>query len=356
MTDEELLNYLYYEKKNFDGINELYRKAKVQHPKINLGTVKDWLNKQQTAQLNDKPVKQNNFLPIYSESPYAFQIDLTFFPRYKKQNDNNYVLFTAININSRFAYAYYSKDKNMNTILDILKQMEKKTIINSIYCDEGTEFNNKEFKDFCEKESINLIMFKDDSHKLGIINRFHRTLKDKLTKYFNAEDSVRWVDVIDDIINNYNNTINRGIGFKPIEVNSFIENYLIEQAKEKTGQIIKDDYSDIKEGLYCRILNKNKLFSDKMTSKYNDQVFKIMKIKNNSVIVENINDDSIEYEVKKSNIKIIPKPERVKELKEQKIASKENKVVRKLKKDDMNENNIINVREERIRRPNQFYL
>jgi hypothetical protein len=43
--------------------------------------------------------------------PFSFQLDLTFFPRYRKYNNGFYVLFTAININSRFAYAYYGKNK-----------------------------------------------------------------------------------------------------------------------------------------------------------------------------------------------------------------------------------------------------
>ena len=64
------------------------------------------------------------------------------FPRFKKQNSGFYVLYTAININTRFAYAYFSKDKESKTILDMLKKQEEKTIINSITCDEGTEFKN----------------------------------------------------------------------------------------------------------------------------------------------------------------------------------------------------------------------
>ncbi len=34
--------------------------------------------------------------------------------------------------NARYAHAYYAKNKEMNTILDMLKDMEKKTVINSI--------------------------------------------------------------------------------------------------------------------------------------------------------------------------------------------------------------------------------
>ena len=219
MNDTELLNKLYYVDHNYDSIQNLYLKSKKINPKIKKEFVKDWLSKQQTSQMTDVPVIKNEYLPIYSETPYSFQIDLTFFPRYKKENKGNYVLFTAININSRFAYAYYSDNKNMNTIINFIKNIENKTIINTITSDKGTEFNNSEFKKFCSDNDIILYLVKDESHKkLSIINRFHRTLKDKLVKYFIGNNTLDWINVIDKIILNYNDTINRGIGYAPNQV------------------------------------------------------------------------------------------------------------------------------------------
>ena len=82
-----------------------------------------------TSTNNNKKVKKKVFLPIYSESHYSFQIDLTFFPRYKKENKNYYVLFTAININSRYAYAYYAEDKEQKNIIEILNEWLKNALI-----------------------------------------------------------------------------------------------------------------------------------------------------------------------------------------------------------------------------------
>ena len=224
---------LYYKDLILGGVQNLYKKAKQAHPKITIKIVKEWLDKQQSAQLNNKPIIKKDFKPIYSEQPYAFQCDLTFFPRYKKQNDGYYILFTAININTRFGYVYYSKDKEAETIIKFIKDLESKSIINVLQCDLGTEFNNTFFKKYCSDNDITLDLFKSDSHKLGIINRFHRTIKEKLTAYFDAFDTVKWIDIIDKIIDNYNNSVNRGIGYKPIEVNDFLENY-IRQRKKST--------------------------------------------------------------------------------------------------------------------------
>jgi Tfp pilus assembly major pilin PilA len=260
MNHTELLNKLYYIDKNFDGANQLlYKKAKDIDPTITLKTVKEWLAKQQTTQLvNDrKPGAKNIYLPIYSELPYSFQIDLTFFPKYTQQNNGYNVLFTAININTRFVYAYPAKSKDMDTILDIIKKMEEKTIINSFTCDEGGEFNNKKFIKFCNDNNIIVYFIKDDSHKLGIINRFHRTLKEKLTKYFIANNTVKWYHVINVIVHNYNRSINRGIGIEPINVNSFIENEIIQEKRNQTG-IIKENEPEFAVG--DSVILKNKMY------------------------------------------------------------------------------------------------
>ena len=357
MNDDELLHDLYYNKHNYGGLEQLYKKAKLIHPKIKKAFVSDWLTSQTAKQQTEKiTVGKKSFLPIYSEVPYSFQIDLTFFPRYAKQNDNNTVLFTAININSRYVYAYYGKDKSMTTILDFLKKMEKKTVINSITCDEGTEFNNSEFIDFCKENGITLYFVKDDSHKLGIINRFHRTLKDKIKQFFIASNSLRWIDAIDDIINNYNHNVNRGIGKAPAEVNNFIEASIINEKREQTAiiKLKENSESNIKLNDFIRVAKKKKLFDDKMTPNYGQEIYQVVKVKNNSYLV--IDDKGNEQKVKKSDALLIPTEDKnvvIPDLLAE--AKKENKIKRKLKKEDIKIENIINDRPKRtIKKPSKY--
>ena len=337
MTDEEILKNLFYKKLIF-SFNELYKKAKEAHSSITKLYVKDWFDKQQAIQQTNKPVGKKEFLPIYSEVPYSFQMDLTFFPRYKKQNNNNEVLFTAININTRFAFAYVCKTKDMDVILEAFQKMEKKTIINSVTCDEGTEFKNKIFQEYCEKENIQLYFVKSDGHKLGIINRFHRTLKEKMTQYFTANDTVKWIDIIDDLVYNYNHSVNRGIGAAPYQVNSFMEQRIVEKKRDETDLILSKK-EEIKVGDFCRIIYEKDLFSDKMTPKYSNKIFEIIKIKSNSLVVQDSKGEN--YTVKKSNVKIIKDVENNKVLKEQDNANKIHKIARNIKKAGVPIENII---------------
>jgi len=341
-TDKEYLEYLYYTKHNYGGIDQLYKKAKEARPEIRKEFVREWLNDQKSYQLV-KPEKvgiKKDFLPIYSEKRYSFQIDLTFFPRYKEYNRKYYVLFTAINVNTRFAYAYYSKNKRGSTIMKFLKKMADKTVISSITCDEGSEFNNSEFLDYCDKNNINIFFVKDDSHKLGIINRFHRTIKDKLKQYF-VGDNLKWIDVIDDIITNYNNTVNRGIGYAPIKVTDAIETSLINEKREITDKFRKENVPEFKVGDKIRVLRKRKTFEDKSLPKYQDLVFKVIGVKNNSLNI--IAPDGTEYNTKKKYCFVINPDTEIYPHKESKMIAvgKENKVKRILKNESILKSNII---------------
>ena len=54
--------------------------------------------------------------------------------------------------------------------------------------------------------------------KGSIVERFNRTLKSRLERFFTESKNQRWVDVLPEMTRNINNTVNRSIGFKPSEV------------------------------------------------------------------------------------------------------------------------------------------
>ena len=56
--------------------------------------------------------------------------------------------------------------------------------------------------------------------KSALAKRFIRTLKNKIFKRFATVSENVYFDVLDDIVNNYNNTVYRTINMKPIEVTS----------------------------------------------------------------------------------------------------------------------------------------
>ena len=53
-----------------------------------------------------------------------------------------------------------------------------------------------------------------------VAERFIRTLKNKIFKHMTAISKNAYFDVLDIIVNKYNNTVHRTINMKPIEVTS----------------------------------------------------------------------------------------------------------------------------------------
>jgi hypothetical protein len=55
--------------------------------------------------------------------------------------------------------------------------------------------------------------------KAALVERFIRTLKEKMYKYFTAENTYRYIDVLDDLVHSYNHTIHSTIKMTPANVN-----------------------------------------------------------------------------------------------------------------------------------------
>ena len=93
------------------------------------------------------------------------------------------IKLTIININTRKAYAYKAKNKNTKTILELIKQFYRDTgeQVNIITSDNGSEFIAKTIQDWAEDKKIEWYFGEPENHsKLGIIERFNRTLKERL--------------------------------------------------------------------------------------------------------------------------------------------------------------------------------
>ena len=299
---KEILNKIYNIDLNFDGATTLLKKAKKIDKNISLNDVKLFLSNQNSYQRTYNKVSKKNHMPIYTEGIFNYQIDLTFLPQFKNSNDGYYILFTAININTRYLYTYNSKSKDMHTILDIFKQFEEDAKeVNAIECDLGGEFKNHEFIKFCDNNNIKIQFFKDDTHNnLGILNRCHRTIKEKLEKYFIAHNTTRWIDVIDKIVKNYNHTYNRGIKNTPDEVNrnKLLEADIIIRKREETIKQ-QENIPTFKINDIIRVKIHKDTFT-KFTPKYSHDLYKITKVNNNTITA--VNNKNENHLFKKSNI------------------------------------------------------
>ena len=97
--------------------------------------------------------------------------------------------------------------------------------------DKGGEFYNNSFKKWLQDKDITMHSTHNEG-KSVVAERFIRTLKNKIYKYMTSISKKVYIDKLDYIVNEYNNTYHRTIKIKPIDVK---DNTYINIGKEVNG-------------------------------------------------------------------------------------------------------------------------
>jgi len=74
------------------------------------------------------------------------------------------------------------------------------------------------------RHGIHFYTSENEDLKARVVERFNRTLKIKMYRYFTHANTRRYLDVMDDLVHSYNNTYHRSIGMAPVEVGPHNEN------------------------------------------------------------------------------------------------------------------------------------
>jgi hypothetical protein len=111
--------------------------------------------------------------------------------------------------------------------------------------------------------------------KASIAERVIRTIKEKLYKLFTLNGNHKWIDLLEQVTDKYNNTKHRTIGLKPKDV-----------TKNNEQQLLKSVYSHIKiagkqkfkVGDIVRISKAKHLFEKGYMPNWTTELFKIIKV------------------------------------------------------------------------------
>jgi len=139
-----------------------------------------------------------------------------------------------------------------------------------IQTDDGMEFFGKPMSDYFKKENINHFSTKTEI-KAGIVERLNRTIKEKMWKYFSFINKYRWIDILDKLMFNYNNSYPWSIGMKPTEVNNHNEHQVWNNLYASSASIKTPTYET---GDTVRITKyKRKLFDKGYIPNWTEELF-----------------------------------------------------------------------------------
>lgn len=206
-----------------------------------------------------------------------YQADLVDMEAYSRENKGMRYILTMINCFTKFAFAIPLKSKSALDVARALEPILKKHRMKHLQTDQGKEFFNKRVDALMKTYGINLYSTYSEL-KASIVERFNRTLKEKMWKVFTERGTHEWISLLPNLINQYNNTVHSTIKMKPKDVKSkedveFIKTLLNKRDSKKHRE------SKFKVGDTVRISKFKKIFTKGYLPNWTNEVFKIYAIK-----------------------------------------------------------------------------
>ena len=228
----EVLSKIYHDPKDpgsLGGVERPLRRARQLHvPGLTRKTVQEYFRSEQAYSLHKPARRRFTRNHTYVAGIDAqWQTDLADMQGIAKQNGGMRYLLTLIVVFSKFAWAIAVHSKDAKAITAGLKQVL--TAANPRHqqrrqTDKG-KFFNSDFQTLMKRHGIQHLA-SESEQKAALMERFNCTIKTRIWTYLSDCGTVRWVDVIQDLVNSYNHSRHRSIGMAPADVHRKDENRL----------------------------------------------------------------------------------------------------------------------------------
>ena len=192
---------------------------------------------------------------------------------FSKFNHGVKYLLAVIDILSKYGWLVPLKDKTGKSVASALKTIFKERKPEKIWVDKGKEFYNKDVKDLVELYST------ENEEKSSVVERWIRTMKEKMWKYFTDKNTNIYIDILPDLVKDYNNTRHSSIKMTPVKASK----------KENELTVWRNLYPEHLEihginpkfsvGDKVRISKKKKTFEKGYTTRWTEEIFTIVEVK-----------------------------------------------------------------------------
>jgi transposase InsO family protein len=209
------LDKIYYtpdQEGSYGGVEKLLKAAKIKGLKVSRKIIEKYLVNQASYSLHKQARKNFERNPtVVRGIDQQWQADLADMQSISKENDGVKYLLTVIDVFSKYAWAIPIKNKGSNEMLkafQLLFKIAAPRKPEKIQTDEGKEFLNKELQAFFKSEGVHHFCSHSDK-KAAVVERFNRTLKTKIWKYFTARQTYTYITKLFDFVKAYNNSVHR---------------------------------------------------------------------------------------------------------------------------------------------------
>ena len=194
----------------------------------------------------------------------------------KKNSGYKYILM-IIDIFSKYGWALPLKTKTGKEVATALKTIFKKEKPSKVWVDRGKEFYNTYVSKVLKENNIKIYSTHNDE-KCSVIERWNRTIKTQLWKYFSANGVQKYTNILQPLIDKYNTTKHRSIGMtpsdarKPSNYTQVFKNLYFRKVQ------LRNKEPKYKVGDKVRITIKKNLFEKGFTVNWSDKIYTVTEI------------------------------------------------------------------------------
>ena len=128
----------------------------------------------------------------------------------------------------------------------------------------------------------------ENEEKSSVVERWNRTMKDHMFKYFTANSTHVYMDILDELVDRYNNTYHSSIKMTPVEASKVKNEITVWQ--NLYGNSSPTTFPKYSVGDKVRITKKKKTFEKGYTPRWTEEIFNIVQVLYTSPPTYKIND------------------------------------------------------------------
>jgi transposase InsO family protein len=209
---------------SFSSPQKIYKhiRASGNHSGITLKVIKQALNGLDSYNLYKTNSKKFATPRVRVQAQFQqVEIDLMDVTKTAGYNNGVKFIFIAVDVLSKLAFAYPLKSKKSDEIYIATETMLCKwPKIESLSSDRGSEFKSSVFQQLIKKNGVRHF-FVGGKGKGAIVESFIRYLRARIARFKTEKNTQSFLPVLDNIIDNYNNTCHSSTKFKPSEINEY---------------------------------------------------------------------------------------------------------------------------------------
>ena len=178
-------------------------------------------------------------------------------------------LLAVMNIFSKYVWLIPLKNKTGKSVALALKTIFKERKPEKMWVDKGKEFYNKDVKDLIELYST------ENEEKSSVVERWIRTMKEKMWKYFSAKSTNVYMNVLLDLVKEYNNTRHSSIKMTLVKASKKENKLTVWRNLYPEHLEVRDINPKFSVGDKVRISKKKKTFEKGYATRWSEEIVEV---------------------------------------------------------------------------------